>query len=118
MFYFSLFRYQLFILESNDVARWPLRESLFPNVPPYIAFNSYDATTPNKIPHPSNALKWKLSTVTPLIVRSTLTNTGFRLVQSEFSRGDFPLFPLSYHHPFPAILCNQTCKTDFFPRIK
>lgn len=80
----------LFVLEFDEIAQWPLRKSLFPNVPAYISFNSYDAKTPFKLPISSKALKWKLSTITPVLVRRTLTNTGFRLVRSEFSRGDLP----------------------------
>lgn len=79
------------LLEFDENAQWPLRNSLFPNVPPYISFNTYDAATPYKLPNSSKALKWKLSTITPVLVRRTLTNTGFRLVRSEFSRGDPPL---------------------------
>lgn len=77
-----------FAADIDETAQWPLRQSLFPNVPPYISFNSYDATAPYKLPHSSKVLKWKMSTITPLLVRRTVTNTGFRLVRSEFSRGD------------------------------
>jgi len=31
-------------------------------------------------------MKWKLSTITPLVVRRTLINSGFRLVRSTCSR--------------------------------
>lgn len=77
-----------FVSESDESAQWPLRQSLFPHVPPYISFNTYNATKPYKLPASSKALKWKLSTITPILVRRTLTNTGFRLVRSEFSRGE------------------------------
>nr|XP_022900397.1 tubulin polyglutamylase TTLL4-like isoform X1 [Onthophagus taurus]XP_022900398.1 tubulin polyglutamylase TTLL4-like isoform X1 [Onthophagus taurus] len=70
----------------SDSGNWPLRESLFPHVPPYINFNTYDATQPFIIPTGKRILKWKLSTITPVLIRKTLTNTGFVLVRSEFSR--------------------------------
>lgn len=71
---------------------WPLRHSLFPNVPPYISFNSHDAKNQYKLPAGRRFLKWKMSSITPLIVRKTLINTGFRLVVSECR--EFTFFPL------------------------
>lgn len=62
----------------------PLRRSLFANVPPYVAFQSYDST---KIPNLPRSLrkhmKWRLTTITPLLVRKTLVNTGYRLVKKS-----------------------------------
>lgn len=71
---------------GDQGVNWPLRESLFAHVPPYISFNSYDATSPYVLPNGKKYLKWKLSTITPVVVRRTLVNTGFTLVRSEFSR--------------------------------
>lgn len=77
-------------LGHGDAAHWPIRESLFPNVSPYIKFNSHDAEVPFVLPEGRRYLKWKLSTITPILVRKTLINTGFRLVRSEFTRGLHP----------------------------
>lgn len=33
--------------------------------------------------HASKHLKWKLSPITPVVVRKTILNSGFRLVRSE-----------------------------------
>ncbi|XP_017779155.1 PREDICTED: tubulin polyglutamylase TTLL4-like isoform X2 [Nicrophorus vespilloides] len=69
--------------DSGDAPSWPLRDSLFPNIPPYIKFNRHD-DAPNKLPGGGHRfLKWKLSTITPIVVRKTLTNTGFRLVRKS-----------------------------------
>nr|CAH7757616.1 unnamed protein product [Callosobruchus chinensis] len=70
---------------SGDSVTWPIRPSLFPNIPPYIRFNTHDAEVEYKVPGKRH-FKWKLSTITPVIVRKTLTNSGFVLVRSEFTR--------------------------------
>lgn len=66
---------------------WPVRESLFPNMPSYIVFAKYDCHMGGVPSGGSRYLKWRLSTITPVIVRKTLTNTGFRLVKSESTPG-------------------------------
>ncbi|XP_030768040.1 tubulin polyglutamylase TTLL4-like isoform X4 [Sitophilus oryzae] len=71
---------------SGESASWPVRSSLFPNIPPYIKFRSPDLEIAYKLPAGKKFFKWKLSTITPVIVRKTLTNSGFALVRSEFSR--------------------------------
>ncbi|KOB66036.1 Tubulin polyglutamylase TTLL4, partial [Operophtera brumata] len=68
-----------------------LRLSLFPRVPPYIKFVAHDETTPVKIPLPiQKHLKWKMTTITPIVVQKTLTNSGFRLVKSECDTSECP----------------------------
>ncbi|XP_049950814.1 tubulin monoglutamylase TTLL4-like isoform X1 [Schistocerca serialis cubense] len=63
-----------------------LRTSLFSYVPPYIRFCMHDEKG-EPLPYEiGRHMKWKLSTITPLVVRRTLVNSGFRLVRSEFSR--------------------------------
>ncbi|GJQ80119.1 hypothetical protein Trydic_g19400 [Trypoxylus dichotomus] len=62
---------------------WPLRESLFPHIPPYINFNTFDAQARYDLPQGRRHLKWKLSTITPILVRKTLQNTGFLLVRKS-----------------------------------
>ncbi|XP_013139610.1 PREDICTED: uncharacterized protein LOC106104195 isoform X2 [Papilio polytes] len=68
-----------------------LRLSLFPRVPPYLKFASHEETAPLKIPAPiQKHLKWKLTTITPILVKKTLTNSGFRLVKSECDTSECP----------------------------
>lgn len=47
----------------------------------------HDAEVPVEIHAGRRLFKWKLSTITPIVVRKTLTNSGFIMVRSEFSRG-------------------------------
>ncbi|RVE53358.1 hypothetical protein evm_001928 [Chilo suppressalis] len=68
-----------------------LRPSLFPRVPPYLKFLGHEDTVPLKIPLPiQKHLKWKLTTITPIVVKKTLTNSGFRLVKSECDTAECP----------------------------
>ncbi|OWR49776.1 hypothetical protein KGM_212027 [Danaus plexippus plexippus] len=68
-----------------------LRPSLFPRVPPYLKFISHDDTAPLKMPMAiQKHLKWKLTTITPIVVKKTLTNSGFRLVKSECDTSECP----------------------------
>ncbi|KAK0078300.1 hypothetical protein PV325_002714 [Microctonus aethiopoides] len=72
--------------ESSDDnnCKLPFRRSLFPNVPPYINFQLYDTTSDHEIPASvAKHLKWKLSSITPLLVRKTIVNSGFRLVKKS-----------------------------------
>lgn len=68
---------------SGDAVNWPLRPSLFPNIPPYIKFRTFSSEVEVKIPNAKKFFKWKLSTITPMIVRKTITNTGFVLVRKS-----------------------------------
>ncbi|XP_050294312.1 tubulin monoglutamylase TTLL4-like isoform X2 [Anthonomus grandis grandis] len=68
---------------TDGVASWPIRSSLFPNIPPYIKFSSHELETPFKLPAGKKYFKWKLSTITPIIVRKTLTNSGFALIRKS-----------------------------------
>lgn len=95
----------------GDYFCWPVRPSLFPNIPPYIRFSSYDANAETEVPNGKKFFKWKLSTITPVIVRKTLTNSGFALVRSEFSRGVPPIWLFSFLF-FPSFLPNK-CYSKF-----
>uniref|UniRef100_A0A1B6DER8 Tubulin polyglutamylase TTLL4 n=1 Tax=Clastoptera arizonana TaxID=38151 RepID=A0A1B6DER8_9HEMI len=58
-----------------------LRASLFPHIPPYINFCSHDSKA---LPLPAQIqrlLKWKLSTITPVVVRKTISNSNFKLIR-------------------------------------
>lgn len=59
----------------------PLRRSLFSYVAPYIVFQSFDCKGPIMPHEVTKHLKWHLSTITPLIVRRTLINSGFQLMK-------------------------------------
>ncbi|XP_075984355.1 uncharacterized protein LOC142982007 isoform X3 [Anticarsia gemmatalis] len=68
-----------------------LRQSLFPRVPPYLKFVGHEESASLKIPMPiQKHLKWKLTTITPIVVKKTLTNSGFRLVKSECDTAECP----------------------------
>ncbi|BES88074.1 tubulin-tyrosine ligase activity [Nesidiocoris tenuis] len=59
-----------------------LRLSLFSNVPPFVRFTGHNEKAEHELPKAiQKALKWKLSTITPLVVKHTVTNSGFRLVK-------------------------------------
>ena len=61
----------------------PFRKSLFANVAPYIAFQSHECNGSN-LPHGiTKHLKWRLSTITPQLVRRTLTNSGYRMMKKS-----------------------------------
>lgn len=72
---------QLFMNNGDKTGKTPLRRSLFPNVAPYIMFQSFDCMGPIMPYEVTKYLKWHLSTITPLIVRHTLTNSGFHLMK-------------------------------------
>uniref|UniRef100_A0A146MB87 Tubulin polyglutamylase TTLL4 n=2 Tax=Lygus hesperus TaxID=30085 RepID=A0A146MB87_LYGHE len=58
------------------------RLSLFSNIPPYVKFTAHNEKADHELPKAiQKALKWKLSTITPLVVKHTVTNSGFRLVK-------------------------------------
>lgn len=61
----------------------PFSQSLFPFVPPYITFASYEEKGPEMPAVIHKQLKWKLTTITPLLVRKIILNTGFRLMKSK-----------------------------------
>lgn len=68
-----------------------LRPSLFPRVPPYLKFIGHEESPCLKVPLPiQKHLKWKLTTITPIVVKKTLTNSGFRLVKSECDTAECP----------------------------
>lgn len=66
--------------------------SLFPNVPSYLSFSSNLAKGPD-VPHEVfKVLKFRVTSVMPKVVRIILTNSGMRLLKSEFSSLFFVLF--------------------------
>lgn len=71
------------VLATGRVTQQPLASSLFPFVPPYISFATFEDKGPDFPAMIHKVLKWKLTTITPLLVRKVLLNTGFRLMKSE-----------------------------------
>merc|ERR550519_102943 len=60
----------------------PLRLSLFPNVPPTPNFMLHNEISSVQLPDElRKQLKWKLSTITPAIVKRCASNTGYRLMR-------------------------------------
>lgn len=59
----------------------PLAPSMFPNCPPYITFSTHMEKGPPMPPSIQKLLKWKLTTITPVIVRRILFNSNFRLLR-------------------------------------
>ncbi|VVC44640.1 Hypothetical protein CINCED_3A020272 [Cinara cedri] len=69
--------------KSNSEQHSALRSSLFSNMPPYIRFASHDVKG-ESFPLPlQRLLKWKLSSITPIVVRRTIQNSGFKLVRKS-----------------------------------
>jgi len=70
-------------VHGGKVLQAPFAPSLFPFVPPYITFANFDEQGPAIPAVIHKQLKWKLTSITPLLVRKVLMNTGFRLMKSE-----------------------------------
>ncbi|XP_065216556.1 tubulin monoglutamylase TTLL4-like isoform X2 [Planococcus citri] len=60
-----------------------LRMSLFPNVPPYVKFSTHDVKGEQFPIHIHKLLRWKLSNITPVVVRKVVANTGYRLLKNS-----------------------------------
>jgi len=59
-----------------------LRRSLFPNIPPTINFMLHNEMSAHQLPDDLRKhLKWKLSNITPAIVKRCAGNSGFRLMR-------------------------------------
>lgn len=70
-------------VEGSYPKTGPLAPSLFPNVPPYITFVTYEEKGPAMPPAVNKVLKWKLTTITPIVIRKVLLNSGFRLLKRK-----------------------------------
>uniref|UniRef100_A0A1I8Q052 Tubulin polyglutamylase TTLL4 n=1 Tax=Stomoxys calcitrans TaxID=35570 RepID=A0A1I8Q052_STOCA len=57
--------------------------SLFPNVPPYLAFSSNAKKGPDVPADLYRVLKWRVTSVMPRVVRTILSNSGMRLLKSK-----------------------------------
>lgn len=60
----------------------PLKRSLFSNVPPTINFVHHNEVSVESMPAElRKLLRWKLSNITPAVVKRVVTNSGFRLMR-------------------------------------
>ncbi|XP_013772726.2 tubulin polyglutamylase TTLL4-like isoform X2 [Limulus polyphemus] len=59
----------------------PLRPSLFPNVSPTINFYTSQDKVSQLPVEIRRLLRWKLSTITPVLIRQTVVRSGFRLTK-------------------------------------
>ena len=60
----------------------PLKRSLFSNVPPSINFVHHNEVPETPLPTELRKnLKWKLSNITPAVVKKVVTNSGYRLMR-------------------------------------
>ena len=69
----------------QDKQVYPLRKSLFPIVPPTLRFFSLTEDR-NIVPLPvgvRNHLKWKLTNITPTLVRDIVRRSGFKMTRGE-----------------------------------
>lgn len=71
-------------VNGNQPTSGPLTASLFPHVPPYLSFADHIEKGPPMPAAVTKVLKWKLTTITPIVIRKVLSNTGFRLLRSEY----------------------------------
>lgn len=64
----------------------PLKRSLFSHVPPSINFVHHNEVPETPLPADLRKnLRWKLSTITPAVVKKVVTNSGFRLMRKTCS---------------------------------
>ena len=60
----------------------PLRRSLFSHVPPTITFVHHNEVSETPLPaEVRKHLRWKLSNITPAVVKRIVTNSGYRLMR-------------------------------------
>lgn len=71
-------------VEGRPPPMGPISPSLFPNVPPYITFVTHEEKGPAMPAAVNKILKWKLTTITPIVIRKILLNSGFRLLKRKF----------------------------------
>ena len=62
----------------------PLRRSLFSNTPPSVNFVHHNEERETPLPAELRKnLRWKLSNITPAVVKKVVTNSGFRLMRKN-----------------------------------
>lgn len=72
-------------VQGRKSEQGPLAPSLFSNVPPYITFATHEEKGPEMPAAVTKILKWKLTTITPIVIRKIVLNSGFRLLKSELN---------------------------------
>lgn len=97
-------------VEGRSPKNAPLTPSLFAHVPPYITFVTHEEKRDPMPPAVTKILKWKLTTITPIVIRKVLLNSGFRLLKRK----------LIWTRPLLAqiLLCivHRNQKFNFFPQ--
>ncbi|ESO93174.1 hypothetical protein LOTGIDRAFT_176747, partial [Lottia gigantea] len=75
-----------------------LRPSLFPNIPPTINFISENEKVELLPWEIRKLLKWRMSPITPNIVKSALARVGFRISKSKLKvYHSYSIFPSTQH---------------------
>ncbi|KAG0424668.1 hypothetical protein HPB47_028129, partial [Ixodes persulcatus] len=69
-------------LHSLKHLKSPFRRSLFPNVPPTLHFYTEDIEVLPLPPAIRRQLRWKVTSITPLLIRQTVVRSGFRLTRN------------------------------------
>ncbi|KAK2711574.1 tubulin monoglutamylase TTLL4-like isoform X2 [Artemia franciscana] len=75
--------------EDTRPRRAVVRVSRFSNLPPFIYFPPAEERGADLPQDLAKNMKWKLSTITPLVVREALKSTGFRLIKSKSESKDW-----------------------------
>lgn len=70
-------------VQGQCVNSGPIAPSLFANVPPYITFVTHAEKGPAMPANIRKVLKWKLTTITPIVIRKVILNSGFRLLKRK-----------------------------------
>lgn len=70
-------------VQGQCVNSGPIAPSLFPNVPPYVTFVTHAGKGPAMPANIKKVLKWKLTTITPIVIRKVVLNSGFRLLKRK-----------------------------------
>lgn len=70
-------------VEGRRPDKAPLTPSLFAHVPPYITFATHEEKGSPMPAAVTRILKWKLTTITPIVIRKILLNSGFRLLKRK-----------------------------------
>lgn len=70
---------------EDDGPQHPLiRPSLFSHVPPYFKFADHDVKGRPFPPTVQKLMKWKMTSITPVVVRKVVLNTGFKLTRNQY----------------------------------
>lgn len=97
-------------VEGRSPKNAPLTPSLFAHVPPYITFVTHEEKGAPMPVAVTRILKWKLTTITPIVIRKVLLNSGFRLLKRKFTT--------THSSPMPNLRNNRQFSNQFPNRDK